>query len=1124
MTDRTARVIIKGETSGYTSAMDRAAKSTDHFAEKAQQAQRQADKWKLVGAAAAAMGAAVAVGLKQAIDAASDLAESQSKVGVVFGSSAQKIVNWSKTAATSMGMSQQTALEAAGTFGNLFVAMNMGQRPAAAMSTRLVQLAADLASFNNVSPEEALDALRSGLVGETEPLRRFGVNLDDASLRQRALAMGLMTTTSSVLPPAIKAQAAYALIMDQTSTAQGDYARTADGAANSQRTLAAQMKDAEANLGSAVLPAWQELLKTGNSVLGLFNSLPSPLRTAAVLLLAVGVASAILGSRLAPVLATMSAAGARITAGLATVPMAVRSIGTAWQYAGMQARSASGPMATTGQRLGVMTKSFGGATGAASALRGAGAGLLGMLGGPWGIAFAAATVGVLSFANAQEDAKARAESLEQTLDAISGKPTAATFAAIAKSIRQSADADGVATLERLGLNMADVSRWATQGQAGLDQFAAKTGAMYDEIGRLGDDTALNALNDVRGAFWDQNKGATAAAKGWQDGAAAADDAANAAGKLPGPLTDTKSAAQKAADAVKALDDALAALAGTQTGADAAESAYQAALDAVGKAVKENGQTLDLHSAKGRANMAVLADIADTALKTIEPMRRNGATVGEVTKHTEDARTAFKAAARAMGLTSAEARTLASSYGLVPRKVKTAVTAPGLNQVYGDLDAYLARLGRIPKWKRTLITTVYQTDEERRGRAQDAGTARAAGGRISGPGSGTSDSIPVMLSNGEWVVKERAVKTLESRFGPGVMHAINSGRLPAGYASGGKVSPIEAYRREARQTAQAESIEHRLGGLSSAARAELQGMGLDDRLSIDRALRSGGHRAVAAFNRSVRQHSATERAQTRASDAKSARDARAEQAAGIAASMAAGSTIMSFDFSAQTDAIREQVDAKKALADAEAQVMDARRAANMAGTPQEQADAAKKLAEANDALATSKTRVADADSAVAKTKPTVANIKGNFAAKLRALARFGMNLKTLARKGLHPSILKEIIDAGPIEGAAMAEALVSGSAKDIADLNRLEAGILRTAATIGNLGAEVDYSSQAAVAHAASAVASAGRSGSSATAGAMAVQVTMSGSQPIVMKVSDKQIAEAMVHLQRRQGGYVWATS
>jgi phage-related protein len=189
-----------------------------------------------------------------AVTAASDLNETTSKIGVVFGGSGAAILKWGEDAATALGMSKNQALAAAGTYGNLLVSLGLTGDKAADMSTNMVGLAADLASFNNASPEETLAAIQSGLVGETEPLRRFGINLNDAQLREKALSMGLVKTTKEVLPAAVKAQAAYALILDQSKTAQGDFARTSDGLANQQRITDAKMADLSATIGSKLLP------------------------------------------------------------------------------------------------------------------------------------------------------------------------------------------------------------------------------------------------------------------------------------------------------------------------------------------------------------------------------------------------------------------------------------------------------------------------------------------------------------------------------------------------------------------------------------------------------------------------------------------------------------------------------------------------------------------------------------------------------------------------------------------------------------------------------------------------------------------------------------------------------
>jgi hypothetical protein len=197
---------------------------------------------------------------KDVIMAASNMNESLSKVQVVFSKSSESVIAWSETSATAMGMSKQAALEAAGTYGNLFQAFGLAEPAAATMSTSLVQLASDMASFNNTSIDEAILALRSGLSGETEPLKKFGVALSEARLKTEALALGLIKSTKEALTPAAKAQASYSLIMKDTILAQGDYSRTADGTANTMRTLSAQFENAKVALGQALLPVFQATL------------------------------------------------------------------------------------------------------------------------------------------------------------------------------------------------------------------------------------------------------------------------------------------------------------------------------------------------------------------------------------------------------------------------------------------------------------------------------------------------------------------------------------------------------------------------------------------------------------------------------------------------------------------------------------------------------------------------------------------------------------------------------------------------------------------------------------------------------------------------------------------------
>lgn len=231
---------------------------------------------------------------KDAVMMASSYEESLNKVNVVFKENSKVIEQWSKNAARDMGMSQQQALEAASTFGNLFDTMGMGQKETTDMSKSLVQLAADLASMHNLTPDEALQKLRSGLVGEVEPLRSVGVLLTEAAVKAKAMEMGL-AGAGGELSEAAKVQARYALILEQTVNAQGDFARTSGGLANQLRALKGHWGDTLKILGDNLLPIVTKVLQQLNKWLDWFNNAdPKTQKFIATLLLIAFVAGPLL--------------------------------------------------------------------------------------------------------------------------------------------------------------------------------------------------------------------------------------------------------------------------------------------------------------------------------------------------------------------------------------------------------------------------------------------------------------------------------------------------------------------------------------------------------------------------------------------------------------------------------------------------------------------------------------------------------------------------------------------------------------------------------------------------------------------------------------------------------------
>jgi len=190
-----------------------------------------------------------------AINQASDIQEASTKLTAVFGDGTDAVNQFAGAGAKALGQSSLEVKNAAATFGVFGKAAGLAGTENAKFSTDLVSLSTDLASFYNEDPSAVVEALGAGLRGEAEPLRRFGILMDDATLRNKALAMGLTTTTKDALEPQQKVLAAQALIMEQTSLAQGDFARTSGGLANQQRILAAQWTDMKGKLGQAFLPA-----------------------------------------------------------------------------------------------------------------------------------------------------------------------------------------------------------------------------------------------------------------------------------------------------------------------------------------------------------------------------------------------------------------------------------------------------------------------------------------------------------------------------------------------------------------------------------------------------------------------------------------------------------------------------------------------------------------------------------------------------------------------------------------------------------------------------------------------------------------------------------------------------
>jgi len=224
-------------------------------------------------------GAGVAtLGLKKLADAAGDYGEQQSKANVILGKEgAAAAEKFAASATKSAGLSKTAALTATSTFAGLGKVAGLQDEELSGFSTGLTQLAGDLASFNNSTVEDAIGALGSGLRGEAEPLRAFNVLLDDATLKQKAMELGISDGTST-LTTQQKVLAAHAAILEQTTDAQGDFVRTGDSFANQQRTLTAEVENLKTELGQGLLPVASKVTGALSSVVGGVSDLPGPVK------------------------------------------------------------------------------------------------------------------------------------------------------------------------------------------------------------------------------------------------------------------------------------------------------------------------------------------------------------------------------------------------------------------------------------------------------------------------------------------------------------------------------------------------------------------------------------------------------------------------------------------------------------------------------------------------------------------------------------------------------------------------------------------------------------------------------------------------------------------------------
>lgn len=208
------------------------------------------------------------------VNKSADYTENVNLFTVAMGEYASEMKEYAQTVSDSMGIDPSDWMRAQGVFMTIATGFGVAGDRAAKMSKNLTQLGYDISSFYNISVENAMDKLKSGLAGELEPLRAIGYDLSQAKLEATALALGIDKSVTS-MTQAEKAQLRYYAIMTQVTQVQGDMARTLNDPANQLRVFKATINMTAREIGNVFIPALNAILPYATAITKVIGSLAS---------------------------------------------------------------------------------------------------------------------------------------------------------------------------------------------------------------------------------------------------------------------------------------------------------------------------------------------------------------------------------------------------------------------------------------------------------------------------------------------------------------------------------------------------------------------------------------------------------------------------------------------------------------------------------------------------------------------------------------------------------------------------------------------------------------------------------------------------------------------------------
>lgn len=658
----------------------------------------------LAAAGAAAFAGSKLVGfLGDSVGAASDLNETLSKSSVIFGQNAAAVQQWAAGSDRAFGLSKQAALESASSFGDMFSQIGITGDKATGLSEKVVQMAADFGSFNNLPTTDVLDRIAGGFRGEYDALQKIIPNISAARVQQEALNETHKASASD-LTAADKALATFNILQQDGSRAMGDFARTSGGLANQQKITNAEWQNAKAKLGGELMPAMVgfEHFMSGTLIPAFSGLIDFMHRN---------------GSEIKFVGETLA-----VTWAVFKGYTIIRNVTIAMQGFNLQMalmRTFGGNAATFGSLMGQFAK---------------GGAIIGGVTVAVGLAIQAWNHHREAQEKARAIAKSYADALKQDNDAIGANVRLMA----AKNLEdigalKSAEQLGVSTQTVVDATLGDADAKRQLAAAYGPLIAAQQALAASAPDNLNDpdwqakrdaiESQVDAYKKLMGVVGGQNSAINDQIASDKRLASASGDVTGAVNKTTGATKDVTGAMKDTVSAADAVRNAFDKLTGANQSVDATDIRYRNDLDKLTDTLQQNGTTIDLNTQAGRDNRSAILDLVKEAQDHAEAVYKQTGSLDAANSVLGQHENQIRGVLTQLGYNKTDIDNLIKSYGGLPKDVTTNVEADTGGAVWSlsQLQSYYASV------KNTIESQAINIHAEMAGARNATGTGWFKGG-------------------------------------------------------------------------------------------------------------------------------------------------------------------------------------------------------------------------------------------------------------------------------------------------------------------------------------------------------------------------------------------------------------